>query len=156
MSHRCLTDLKSADRALFYESALRYGQYLWLNGNAGRAILAVTRALYADVPGESQVLTDWPPPYAAIRWIVVHHESDYFPGNPAVSFQHQATRLRGEHFERRRARAWAVWALITKARPTLTCDPRSIQVFPSIPEIENRLKIHSTRGEAQLWRHLIV
>ena len=155
MSHRCLTVLRHADRSLFYETALKYGQYLWLNGHSGRAILAITRALYADVPEESPVLMEWPRPYAAIQWMVTHHESNHFPGNPAVSFQHQATRLRGEHRERRSARAWATWALILQARPGLVDDPRATGSHPTIPEIERCLKIHGDNGEARLWRQVL-
>ncbi len=56
----------------FYLIALSYGHYLWLKGYSGHAILAITRALYAN------------------------HPSEDYPGNPRISFQHQATRLRGD------------------------------------------------------------
>ena len=49
MSHRCLTKLRGGDLEAFYLTALRYGHYLWLQGHAGRAILAMTRALYTDL-----------------------------------------------------------------------------------------------------------
>ena len=111
MSHRCLTESRKANEADFYFAALKYGHYLWLKGHAGRSILAVTRALYANLSGGAPMLDQWPLPYTALRWIVAKHPSDDFPGNPRISFQHQATRLRGERQALRRIRAWAVWAL---------------------------------------------
>ena len=122
MNHLCLTESKKADTAVFYFEALKYGHYLWLNSHAGRSLLALTRALYANVPEKAPVLAQWPLPYAALKWIVANHPTDSFPGNPRISFQHQATRLRGERQALRRARAWAVWALIQKAKPTLPKD----------------------------------
>lgn len=152
MSHRCLTDLDTREQAAeFYFKALQYGHYLWLNGQAGRAILAITRALYANVTNEAPVLKQWPLPYAALAWIIKNHSNDDFPGNPRISFQHQATRLRGERQEQRRARAWAVWALICKVRPSLPADIKQAFDAPSIQEIEELLKKFGHPDEAKLW-----
>jgi len=150
MSHRYLTDLDK-DSPEFYFKALQYGNYLWKNGHAGRAILATTRALYADIQTDDAILEQWPLPYAALKWIVAHHHSDDFPGNPRISFQHQATRLRGERRELRRARAWATWALIRRARPSLPGDAQDPVEEPSHEEIEARLATLGHPGEAQLW-----
>ena len=60
MSHRCLTGLRGGDPELFYLTALKYGHYLWLHGHAGRAILAITRALYTDLDESAVVLEQWP------------------------------------------------------------------------------------------------
>jgi hypothetical protein len=151
MSHRFLTGVEK-DSPEFYYNALQYGHYLWQTGHAGRAILAVTRALYADLPEEAPILKDWPLPYAALKWIVAKQHTDDFPGNPRVSFQHQATRLRGPRQDLRRARAWAVWALIRKARPNLPGDPHDPVEEPAYDEIFSRLSGFGNTGEAELWQ----
>lgn len=152
MSYRDLSDLRGGDVVTFYQTALCYGQQLWLSGGAGRAILAVTRALYADVPPDAPALQEWPLPYQALRWIVAQHPSDDFPGNPRISFQHQATRLRGERMELRRARAWAVWALVCKAKPSLPGDLEQGIREPDLCEIADGLIHHGHVGESQLWQ----
>jgi len=151
MSHRCLTDLER-NTPEFYFKALQYGHYLWCQGHAGRAILALTRALYTDLASNDPVLQQWPLPYAALRWMVANHSSDDFPGNPRISFQHQATRLRGPRRELRRARAWAVWALIRKARPNLPGDPADPVEEPGQAQIEEMLRTFGQQNEAPLWR----
>ena len=154
MNHLCLTRLKK-DTPEFYYSALQYGHYLWLQGHAGRAILALTRALYADIAPNNPILRQWPLPYAALQWIVAHHSNDDFPGNPRISFQHQATRLRGPRQELRRARAWAVWALIRQARPSLPGDLADPVDPPMQEQIEAMLQAQGHLREAELWRSVI-
>ena len=85
MSYRFLTESKKANEADFYFSALKYGHYLWLSGHAGRSVLALTRALYANVHEAAPVLEKWPLPYAALKWIIANHPFDSFPGNPRIS-----------------------------------------------------------------------
>jgi hypothetical protein len=151
MSHRCLTGLKGAEPARFYLAALTYGHYLWQHGHSGRAILALTRALYADVPATDPILQQWPLPYAALQWIIANHRGTDFPGNPRISFQHQATRLRGERQCLRRARAWAVWALICKTRPELEADRTQAIVEPTLQDLATLLKTHGHTCEAAQW-----
>jgi len=139
--------------ARFYESALGYAHHLWRTGHAGRSLLALTRALYADLPGNDPVLSAWPLPYAAARWILTHHDSDDFPGNPRLSFQHQACRLRGERREIRMARAWAMWALACDARPSLTGDPSCRE--SSLADISSMLRQHGHTGEDDLWKRVL-
>lgn len=155
MSHQCLSDLKGGPRDVFYFTALKYGHYLWQQGHAGRSLLALTRALYTDLPEEAPIYQDWPLPYAAIHWIVASHSSHDFPGNPRISFQHQATRIRGLQAERKRARAWAVWALICRTKPELPGDPAQGITEPSIETIEQRLKEFGSLEEASLWRSIL-
>ena len=150
MTHRCLTDLEKGTAA-FYFKALQYGNYLWQNRHAGRAILAITRALYASLDESEPIVSEWPLPYAALHWIVKNHISDDFPGNPRVSFQHQATRLRGERQDLRRARAWAIWGLICNARPSLPGDPQDPVQELSNQEIARLLDHLGHRGEGALW-----
>ena len=151
MNYRCLTEA-GENVAAFYFTALKYGHYLWLNGHSGRSILAITRALYANVPEVDPILEQWPLPYAALKWIVAHHPSDHFPGNPRISFQHQATRLRGERRELRRARAWAVWALVRQAKPTLPGDSRQAIEEPTPEWIEAQLKAEGHANEVAVWQ----
>lgn len=152
LTHRCLTELDAqAQPSQFYFTALQYGHTLWHKSHAGRAILAVTRALYADVPANDPILNDWPLPYVALAWIIKNHSSDDFPGNPRISFQHQATRLRGERQALRRARAWAVWAIIRKVRPSLPADDEQDFTAPTIEEIEKLLQEYGHPNEAALW-----
>lgn len=153
MNHKCLTGRKT-NTPEFYFNALQYGHYLWQQGHAGRAILAVSRALYADIAESDPIFCEWPLPYAALHWIVANHNSDNFPGNPRISFQHQATRLKGERQELRRARAWAVWALIRQAKPTLPGDTADPVREPDSCKILTLLKSYGHRNEAKLWRRV--
>ena len=123
LDHQLLRKHGGARDAAFYSDALLYGHFLWQQGHAGRALLAITRALYADLAADDPILQLWPLPYSAMAWILQHHDSDDFPGNPRLSYQHQATRLRGERAELRAARAWAVWAIVCAIRPHLPGDP---------------------------------
>lgn len=151
MNHRCLTNLPKNSPA-FYRSAQRYGNFLWQTGHAGRAVLAITRSLYADLPPDDPIYSEWPLPYAALSWIFQHHPIDDFPGNPRISFQHQATRLRSPHPQRRAARAWAVWALVRQAKPQLPGDPKDPVPEPTLAEIKQRLESHAHPGESTLWQ----
>ena len=154
MNHRCLTDLPKHSPD-FYLAAQRYGNFLWQTGHAGRAVLAITRSLYADLPPEDPVYREWPLPYAALRWIFHRHPSDDFPGNPRISFQHQATRLRSAQAQRRRARAWAVWALIRQTKPQLPGDLNDPVPEPSLSEIKGLLESHGHPGEVSLWQQVL-
>ena len=152
MSHRCLTESRKASETVFYFEALKYGHYLWLRGHAGRGILALTRALYANMSEAASVLEQWPLPYAALKWIIASHTSDSFPGNPRISFQHQATRLCGERQALRRARAWAVWALVRRAKPTLQKDHEQLIKEPTTDLIEAMLREEGHANEVTIWR----
>lgn len=154
MTHRCLTELPK-NSAAFYQTAQRYGHFLWQAGHAGRALLALTRSLYADIPEQDPVLKQWPLPYAAIHWIAYHHHSDDFPGNPRISFQHQASRLRGPRQAVRAARAWAAWALVREARPSLPGDPSDPIREPTTHEILDALKQHGLPGESEIWKRTL-
>jgi len=154
MSHRCLTDLKEAPRPIFYFTALKYGHYLWQHGHAGRALLAITRALYAEVPENDPILKEWPLPYAAVHWIVQSHGNHDFPGNPRISFQHQATRMRGHRAELRCARAWAAWYLICLAKPELPADLEQGIDEPDAARIEAELIQYGNPNEATDWKIL--
>ena len=152
MSYRSLRELRGDKIEVFYRTALGYGHYLWLKGFSGRAILAITRALYADLPDGAAVLREWPLPYRALHWIVVNHPNQDFPGNPRISFQHQATRLRGDRAALRRASALAVWKLICAAKPELLADTTQEIKQITLDEIEMRLAKHGHSNEVQIWQ----
>jgi hypothetical protein len=78
-----------------------------------------------------------------------------FPGNPRISFQHQATRLRGERQELRRARAWAVWSLIRAIRPELEADRTQNICEPTVQDIRILLQTHAHSGESELWLRVL-
>lgn len=156
MSYRNLRELRGGNIEAFYLTALSYGHYLWLKGYSGRAILAITRALYANLPAEAEVLREWPLPYRALHWIVANHPSQDYPGNPRISFQHQATRLRGDRVAIRRARAWAVWKLICSAKPDLPADTTQGIKQPTLGEIEQRLVKHGHSNEVQIWQSAFI
>lgn len=152
MSYRCLrTPEVLAQVELFYLTALQYSQHLWQQGHAGRSILALARALYCNIPHDAAILKQWPLPYAALQWIVRWHHCDDFPGNPRLSFQHQASRLRGDREVLRRARAWAAWALVCQARPSLKGDPAEPTPEPSAPQVRELLVQYGHKNEPYLW-----
>lgn len=149
MDHQILKQLGERRDAEFYFAALCYGQHLWRCGHAGRALLALTRALYADVNGSEAILRDFPLPYRAMAWIIRNHSSDDFPGNPRISYQHQALRIQGGRQELRKARAWAVWALVCRVRPQLEGDASLPEL--SLDRIVAALDIHGIVGECAIW-----
>lgn len=155
MTYRSLSELRNGVPEAYYLAALRYANTLWLKGHSGRAILAATRALYADLPEDSAVFRDWPLPYRGLHWIVAQHPMGDFPGNPRVSFQHQATRLRGERQELRRARAWAAWALVRVAKPDLPGDAGQEIREPSLEAIRSGLQTLGHSNEATHWQEAL-
>ena len=156
MSYRNLRELRSGNIEAFYITALSYGHYLWLKGYSGRAILAITRALYANLPAAAEVFSEWPLPYRAMHWIVANHPNQDFPGNPRISFEHQATRLRGDRVALRRTRAWAVWKLICFAKPELPTDTSHGIKQLTCGEIEKRILKHGHPNEVQIWQSAFI
>lgn len=140
----------------FYHACLEYGQSLWGRGLAARAMLCLDRAMGADLKGDESVLQDWPLPYAAMVWFMVHTPPDVFIGNPRVHFQHYADRLGEPRREQRRWRAWACWALACKAKPAWPGDPKHAVVEPTLADIAANLERHGSPGEAQLWQSVLL
>ena len=135
----------------FYRTALEYGQFLWQRSRAGRAILCLDRALGADLRGDEPVLHEWPLPYAAMHWFLVHGPEGGFVGNPRVHFQHYAGRMNEPRREQRRWRAWGCWALARAVRPHWPGDPRHQIEEPSYEQIRENLARHGIPGESALW-----
>ncbi len=135
----------------FYRSALTYGQFLWHRGLAARALLAVDRALLADVPPGDPVLAHWPLPYSALRWIMTHASPAALVGNPRVHYQHLAGRMKGPRAAQRQARAWAAWYLARSVNPAWPGDPKHLVPEPSLEEITLNLDRHGLPHEAAIW-----
>jgi hypothetical protein len=139
-----------ADRgAEFYVSALTYGQHLWQRGLAARALLAVDRALLADVPASATAA--WPLPYRALRWLMTHASPAALVGNPRVHFQHLAGRVSGPRASQQRARAWAAWHLACLARPDWPGDALHMVEDPTVGDIAAGLREHGLPGELATW-----
>jgi hypothetical protein len=136
----------------FYLDCLEYSHALWLRVLPARAILCLDRAFGAELAGGEAVLSDWPMPYAALRWMLGHAPEGVFLGNPRVHFQHYAGRMNEPRREQRRWRAWACWALARRAMPGLPGDPLHPVVEPGLDEIARRLDEFGFPGEAALWR----
>jgi hypothetical protein len=137
-----------------YLLCLEYAQQLWLDDLPARALLAVDRALYCDVPADAPALQAYPLPYAAIGWLV-GQPTDAFTGNPRVHYQHLADRVKGERAELKKWRAWAAWAIVRHVRPDLPADPRHAVHEPSRDEIAAGLRAHGLSGETELWRGVL-
>ena len=136
---------------VFFLTALRYGQYLWTGNLPARALLAVDRALYADLTGDEPELRDHPLPYAAIAWMVGNMPEGVFTGNARVHYQHLADRVRGEREEQKRWRAWAAWMLVRRVRPELPEDPKHVFTEPTVEAIAAGLATHGVPGEVAMW-----
>ena len=138
--------------AEFYLSALTYGQFLWRRGLAARALLAVDRALLADVPADDPVLAQWPLPYCALRWIMTQASATALVGNPRVHYQHLAGRMKGARAPQRRARAWAAWHLARLANAEWPADPKHRVPEPTVEEIARGLERHGLPQEVKIWQ----
>lgn len=152
MSWRTLAPFRDNQGEAFYRIALSYAQHLWLKGLSARSLLAVDRALYADLAGDEPVLQDWPLPYRAVVWLVLNNPEGTFIGNPRVHFQHLADRVRGEREAQKRARTWACWRLVREACPELPGDLKHDVTEPETDAIYNELVAHGITGEAEQWR----
>lgn len=145
----------SARGAGFYRTALEYGQFLWLRGNAARAILCLDRALGSDLRADEPVLAEWPLPYRAMAWLLAHSPPDVFICNPRVHFQHLADRMNEPRREQRAARAWACWVITRAVLPHLPGDPKHAVVEPTEEGVARVLETHGIVGEVALWRSVL-
>ncbi len=104
----------------YYLAALRYAQSQWRAGKPAQAILQLNKAWMADLPRDAAVLTEMPPPYRALAWILRRSGSGEagFLGNPVRHFQHLASRMSGPRSETRAWRAWACFHLAERVLPS--------------------------------------
>lgn len=150
-------DVHGTDRGpAFYETALRYGHSLWLQGYPARAILLLNRAMGADIRGTEPFVIRYPLPYRAMAWLLIHHRPDQFIGNPRRHWQHLATRMSGPRSGIRTWRAWACWQLARIVLPDCPADDLQIRNEgirePLEEEIAARLDALGLPGETTLWR----
>lgn len=151
LSWRDLNELRTDQGPELYRLCLEYGQQLWLDDLPARALLAVDRALYCEVPASATVLTDYPWPYRAIGWMV-KQPSEAFTGNARVHYQHLADRVRGERAELKQWRAWAAWAVVRQACPALPGDPLHLVSEPNVDTIAQNLHRYASQAEVTEWQ----
>ena len=154
LSWRELNALRDDQGEELYLLCLEYGQQLWLENLPARALLAVDRALYCDVPAEAECLKNNPLPYAAIGWLV-SQPTEQFTGNARVHYQHLADRVKGDRAAQKKWRAWAAWAIVRRVRPDLPADPDHVVTEPSHNEIRRALQLHGIKGEVETWEKAI-
>ena len=121
----------------FYLDCLRCAQSLWQQELPAQALLQCNRALSLPISGDEPILREWPLPYQALAWMLLHRPAGQFIGNPRRHWQHLATRMVEPHKELRVWRAWACWYLAK----TLLPEPD----FPGNPkQIREELIIEPT------------
>ena len=154
-------EFKRNYNADFYHASLRYAQSLWMEGKPAQALLQLNKALMADLAGDETILSEWPLPYAAKRWVMVNCPAGEFLGNPVRHYQHLATRMSGPRPELRRWRAWACFHLAEvvvggEANPR---DERQLErekiVIPELSEALVQLGNLGLRWEAKLAEEVI-
>lgn len=143
----------------FYFLALECAQSLWLARLPAQALLLINRALSADLHGDEPVLHEWPPPYAAVAWVLRHHHPDDFIGNPRRHYQHLATRMVEPRKELRTWRAWACWALARSIFPELPADEKQIIHEGVVEPTHQEIGVHLARlglpGEEARWSNAL-
>lgn len=155
-SYRLLRQHGQARDGAFYADALAYSQCLWQRGLPARAVLALVRGLYADLRGDEAILQDWPVPYAALAWMLSQDVGSAFLGNPRISFQHQAVRMKGPRAPLLRARAGAAWHLVRLVQPDWPGDAQEPREPPGREHVHEALRRYGLPGEASLWDSVLV
>ena len=156
MSWRDLEAARAVDEPSHYLACLRYARQLWeTDGLPARALLALDRGLFCDIPTGHPALEAHPLPYAIVGWMVAQPVGEAFLGNPRVHYQHLADRVRGGREHRVRWRSWAAWAVVRRVRPDLPGDPRHAVEEPADAAIEAGLRSHGVAGEVATWRAVL-
>jgi hypothetical protein len=154
LSWRDLAAWREDQGETFYLNCLTYAQQLWQRDLPARSLLAVDRALFSSIPANATALVNYPLPYRVIAWMV-QQPSPHFTGNARVHYQHLADRVRGPRAAIISSRAWAAWALVCQANPSLTRDERHQVREPQTEEIFHALNTHGHPLEAQQWQKLL-
>ncbi|MCB1224479.1 MAG: GNAT family N-acetyltransferase [Verrucomicrobiales bacterium] len=143
--------------ATFYAAALRYAQSHWRAGFPAQAILQCNRALACPLPGSEPVLQEFPLPYQALLWILLHRREGQFIGNPRRHWQHLATRMVEPHKDLRTWRAWACWYLAKTVLPAIEFPPDIQQIRqenlaePEFTTIRQQLDRLSPADDTARW-----
>ncbi len=145
----------------FYLACLSYAQSLWQSGLPAQSILQCNRALSCLLADDEPVLRDWPPPYLALAWTLVHRPPEQFFGNPRRHWQHLATRMVEPRKELRVWRAWACWHLAKTILPEAEFPPDLKQiraervVEPEFSLIFDRLNQLAPGYDVQAWQNAL-
>lgn len=162
VAHDCSITRKhgSARGEAFYLDALRYAQSQWLANKPAQAILQLNKAWLADLSPESMMLSENPPPYFAMVWIMqeAQDESYGFLGNPVRHFQHLASRMSGPRAHIRKWRAWYCYYLADAMLPR-DAYPRDVTQrmreglwIPTLERVHREVEIGGWDGEASIAR----
>jgi hypothetical protein len=146
--------------ATYYHACLCYAQSLWREGKPAQAILQLNKAFMADLGDDPGILQIWPPPYAALVWMLRNRGEEAFVGNPVRHFQHLATRVGGV---RKEIRAWRAWVCYHVSRRVLPVEEfpmdaeqavkESLEI-PEWSEVLDRIAIDGWEGEAEVIREV--
>ena len=137
MDYRDLRQYRQNQGAAFFETAMKYANFLWYNGLPARAILAMDRALFTNLKELDKKWQSLELPYSALIWFLKNPQKDKFLGNPRVHYQHLADRVRGERKEIKQWRTWACWYLTCKAIPELEPDVSHVFIEPTLDTLKN-------------------
>lgn len=155
MSFRSLNQFGKIRDGKFYITALKYSQYLWLQNLPARSILALNRALFTNLQGNEPELELWPIPYQPLKWILQNYSGNVFWGNPRISYQHIASRVRGHKKDQRRWRAWACWLLVRQVLPQLRPDDKDIINEPDNEQIIDGLIKYGISDEDKIFKTVL-
>lgn len=171
MTHETLLALGQERGRVFYEIALRRANWLWMDEHPAKAILLINRAFASSHQPKETGQAPWTDdqalergrtgldelPYRALAWMLQRALPEKLPGNCRVHYQHLATRMSGPRPELRTWRAWAAWSYVRRIWPKLPGDEKQVGVVePSEAEVEAGLVERGSRGEAKLWRAVLL
>ena len=142
--------------AEFYLAALSFAQSLLQEGKPAQALLQINKSFLAEMT-EPSILSQWPPAYAAKKWIFTQDwEEEEFLGNPVRHYQHLASRMSGPQAELRSWRAWGCLYLAEKSLPQMPRDEEQIEkeglVIPSLERVLQQLDVLGWQGEGDVLR----
>jgi hypothetical protein len=155
MSWRQLEAAAQVGPEAHYLACLRYARQLWEAGLPARALLALDRGLFCDLPSVALERPTYPLPYAVIGWMITQEIGDAFIGNPRAHYQHLAGRVQGSRAPRVRSRAWAAWSIVRAARPDWPGDPQHQVIEPTWAEIEAALNALGGPHEVAPWQQAL-
>ncbi len=141
----------------FYQTALHYSQSLWQSGFPAKSILLMNRALSAPLAASEPILQQWPLPYKALAWLLIHRPADQFIGNPRRHWQHLASRMVEPNKNLRTWRSWATWYLAKEILPEaeFPADTEQIReeglVEPTYADIVTHLSLYSPANDLEVW-----
>ncbi len=140
----------------FYFASLCYAQSLLSEGKPAQALLQINKSFLADL-GNEHVLSEWPPAYRAVQWILDRPLSEgQFLGNPVRHYQHLASRMSGPRSQVRSLRAWGCFHLAEFTSDKFERDELQIQqeflLIPSLGDVLKGLERDGWNGEADVLR----